>query len=279
MSDRRTLANRTNASKSTGPKTRNGKKIVSGNAEQHGVLSSKLLIANENDEEYQLLHLELQASLEPVGALELSLVERIAINLWRQRRLVAAETAEIDLSVEHKRVAAAVGLELGAVLPGRSVAEDDLQPYDDNQRKWCEAVIEEIEHLEECEVSAITDSAPLLLAQIQSDAEDDDEEPAAYLEGYPGGTQAYLGELLRWCRQEVSRAASRPKLLELADRVRQKKSVLPERTLMLFMRYQTTLDNQMYKALRALREAQEWRLRTIEACSTSAQNAAAKASE
>ena len=29
-------------------------------------------------------------------------------------------------------------------------------------------------------------------------------------------------------------------------------------------RYQTTLDNQLYKALRALREAQEWRLRTLE---------------
>ena len=40
--------------------------------------------------------------------------------------------------------------------------------------------------------------------------------------------------------------------------------MLPERALMLFTRYQTTLDNQIYKALRALREAQEWRLKTIE---------------
>lgn len=29
-------------------------------------------------------------------------------------------------------------------------------------------------------------------------------------------------------------------------------------------RYQTTLDNQLYKALRAFREAQEWRLKTLE---------------
>jgi DNA anti-recombination protein RmuC len=33
-------------------------------------------------------------------------------------------------------------------------------------------------------------------------------------------------------------------------------------------RYQSTLDNELYKALRALREAQTWRLRTIEASST-----------
>jgi hypothetical protein len=29
-------------------------------------------------------------------------------------------------------------------------------------------------------------------------------------------------------------------------------------------RYQTTLDNQLYKALRAYREAQEWRFKTLE---------------
>ena len=44
----------------------------------------------------------------------------------------------------------------------------------------------------------------------------------------------------------------------------QQKLMLPERALMLLTRYQTTLDNQIYKALRSLREAQEWRLKTIE---------------
>ncbi len=29
-------------------------------------------------------------------------------------------------------------------------------------------------------------------------------------------------------------------------------------------RYQTTLDNQLFKLLKALREAQEWRMKTIE---------------
>ena len=40
--------------------------------------------------------------------------------------------------------------------------------------------------------------------------------------------------------------------------------MLPAGTLEILSRYQTTLDNQLYKALRALREAQEWRLKTIE---------------
>jgi hypothetical protein len=40
---------------------------------------------------------------------------------------------------------------------------------------------------------------------------------------------------------------------------------LPNDAIEIFSRYQTTLDNQLYKALRALREAQEWRLKTLDA--------------
>jgi hypothetical protein len=50
----------------------------------------------------------------------------------------------------------------------------------------------------------------------------------------------------------------------MAETVRARASVLPAGTLEILARYQTTLDNQLFKALRALREAQEWRLKTIE---------------
>lgn len=83
MSDRRQLANRTNASKSTGPVTENGKSASSANATQHGILSGRLVLENENPADFQHLQLDLQASLAPVGAMELMLVERIAIGaLW-----------------------------------------------------------------------------------------------------------------------------------------------------------------------------------------------------
>ena len=52
--------------------------------------------------------------------------------------------------------------------------------------------------------------------------------------------------------------------MALAEHVRAKRLVLPKDTLELLSRYQTTLDNQLYKALRALRDAQDWRLKTIE---------------
>jgi hypothetical protein len=68
-------------------------------------------------------------------------------------------------------------------------------------------------------------------------------------------------QLQSWCRAQLRHAAARPHIIALAEQVRAKRLVLPADTLELLARYQTTLDNQLYKALRALREAQEWRCR------------------
>ena len=52
---------------------------------------------NENRDEYDMLLAELQQEFMPQGFLEMALVERIGISLWRQRRLVRAESSEIEL--------------------------------------------------------------------------------------------------------------------------------------------------------------------------------------
>ena len=268
MSDRRTLANRTNASKSTGPKSKDGKSVVSDNATRHGIFSDRLFLYDEDPAEFNSLLLELQKSLLPVGSLELGLVERIAVNMWRQRRLIAAETASINLARERKKVAKGVSSELDLTYSTTAIEEADLEPLDQDQERWCRTVLKEIEQLEDFELMTIEVAAPHVFAQLHRDAEEDHEELPAYLDEYGGGAQAYIGELLRWCRKEIAKAEGHPKLLEMAERVHQQKLMLPERALMLFTRYQTTLDNQIYKALRALREAQEWRLKTIEVLNT-----------
>ncbi len=79
-----------------------------------------------------------------------------------------------------------------------------------------------------------------------------------------GGLTGYLAELLLWCRGSLVEAGERPHVLELAKHVMAKRLVLPADTLQLMARYQSTLDNQLYKALRALRDTQEWRLKTLD---------------
>ena len=82
-SSRRTLANQRNAIKSTGPLTTAGKASSSANAIQHGILSRHLILPGEDKEDYEALLNQLLMEQKPVGTLEMSLVERMAIALWR----------------------------------------------------------------------------------------------------------------------------------------------------------------------------------------------------
>lgn len=265
MSDRRQLANRTNASKSTGPITANGKTASSGNSTRHGILSSRLFLDNEDPSEFQTLQLDLHASLAPVGAMELTLVERIAIAIWRQRRLVAAETASLNLNLDRRSIAKGVNSELERTYSSNAVSEDELQPYDTEQERWCRSVVAEIEGLTEVGLEVIQKTAPLVFVQLKTESDDEQVEPNAYLEDYEGGAVQFVAELQLWCRKQITAAEERPGILALADQVEARKMLLPRPTLELLTRYQTTLDNQLYKALKAFRDTQEWRLKSIDA--------------
>ena len=75
-------------------------------------------------------------------------------------------------------------------------------------------------------------------------ANEDAQEPDEYLEDYDGGLTGFLTELLSWCAKQLEEANERQRILAMAEKVRQKRLVLPGATLALFSRYQTTLDNQ-----------------------------------
>ena len=94
---RRTQANKQNAMQSTGPRTAAGKAASSSNAVQHGILSRHLILPGESRDEFDLLLQQLITEQQPVRTLEQALVERMAGALWRHRRLVAAETAQLQL--------------------------------------------------------------------------------------------------------------------------------------------------------------------------------------
>ena len=262
-SEQRRRANRANALKSGGPITDTGRTISSRNAERHGLLSSRLFLEDEDPRKFDDLLIELQSALGPVGTAELTIMERIAISLWRQRRLVTAETAAIDLSRIPRKIAGGVSSAL-ALGYGSELKEDDLQPFDPERVQWCQAVIAEVAQLEPIDLASLPVKAPSIFEQLQSDAAEDGETVEGQLKGHSNGLTGYIGELLKWCHEQLAQAEQRPRVQELADKVRARRLVLPDEAIEIFSRYQTTLDNQLYKALRALREAQEWRLKTLE---------------
>lgn len=92
-SEKQLEANRENALKSTGPTSTEGKLRASKNAMKHGILSKNLVVSGEKTSEYQSFHQSLIETLQPEGAMETLLVEKIACLAWRQRRAVQAESS------------------------------------------------------------------------------------------------------------------------------------------------------------------------------------------
>ncbi len=87
-------------SKPTGPRTEQGKQRASRNATKHGIFSEAIILKDESRTEYDRLMASLWEALRPEGALEELLVEKLATNTWRQRRLFLAESAEIRMNME-----------------------------------------------------------------------------------------------------------------------------------------------------------------------------------
>ena len=90
-SDKQAKANRRNALKSTGPKTPEGKDAVRHNTLRHGLLSRDVLLPGEDEDALMELGERLRDELQPVGALESLLVNRIISSTWRLQRLGRVE--------------------------------------------------------------------------------------------------------------------------------------------------------------------------------------------
>jgi hypothetical protein len=100
VSDRKLAANRLNAQKSTGPRTPIGRANSRQNALKHGIFASNMLVYGENLAEYEDLKEVLFEDLAPVGGLEESLVEKVAICNWRWKRALCAESNSANKAVD-----------------------------------------------------------------------------------------------------------------------------------------------------------------------------------
>ncbi len=84
-------ANRRNALKSTGPKSKKGKGRARLNALKHGLRAKDIVLPSEDEQEFVDLRRALITELGPEGSLEEQFAERIVVCLWRLRRVYPIE--------------------------------------------------------------------------------------------------------------------------------------------------------------------------------------------
>jgi hypothetical protein len=83
-----------------GPRTQSGKRRSGQNAVKHGIFSKAVVLPNESAADFDRLLAGYRDSLQPLGAFEEDLVEKLAAIQWRLRRLLSAESAEIQMGAE-----------------------------------------------------------------------------------------------------------------------------------------------------------------------------------
>jgi hypothetical protein len=261
-------ANRENAQYSTGPTSKAGKRTVSGNATRHGVLSTRLVTEGEVEEEFHELFDELCRSLRPEGILELTLVEKIAINLWRQRRLVRAEHAAIEIRKKDAAIVDQISDELGiGVLSTKRITTEDLYGKNFADPDWCKGILQEYEDwVPEMhqDWKQLKEHIPLIYELIVDEARLDKLSIDQFLSQYEEGLTGYVSAIVQYCHEQLRKSKQYPVICTLTKLIRSERSIPVIEIRDTLARYQTTLDNELYKALKALKEAQQWRLETIE---------------
>jgi hypothetical protein len=101
-SERSILASRANGAKSRGPVTPEGKRKSSRNATRHGMLSQVLLIEGESQKNFITLFNQIYDEFQPRTGVETTLVENMAVNRWRQTRLLNLESAGITSQIRKR---------------------------------------------------------------------------------------------------------------------------------------------------------------------------------
>ncbi len=102
-------ANRRNSRESTGPRTPEGKSKSSMNSVKHGLTAKQVVIPGEDPSEFDEFRRQVHSYYEPVGWREFDIVDRIAAQLWRLRRVPVIEAgifsyllAKIELEISHR---------------------------------------------------------------------------------------------------------------------------------------------------------------------------------
>jgi hypothetical protein len=279
LSLKQIAANRRNAQKSTGPKTKEGRAISGKNALKHGILSREVLVRGlnlkESRREFAALQKRLWDHLKPEGPMEEMMVDQILTAQWRLRRALTAESGEIALSVDGGQWKRSRGthptlqwMQWGALgdptcnmrnsAIGNSVLESWLNEVLQSvelEGELTEAAIQKVVHLSGDKPNRLTRELEEFRLKLQQNREGLD--AAALREQNKQQALTFLRRRINSIEWETARCEKREANEEEA---RQAAAVLPSlEVLEKIHRYETKLERQLYRAMAQLERLQRMR--------------------
>ncbi len=278
VSEKQLKANKKNAQKA-GVKTAEGKAIVKYNTLKHGLLAKEVVITigegAENPDEFNDLLEDLKIQLAPAGTLEEILVEKVAVAYWRLRRAYRYEVGlirqeldtttddfydseinktdeEIDHDIEQQKIAAE---------PWEKDKKDFTKMH--KARKPLEEIYEWGENWE-----WLAEKFEYLVAEDEDYEGFDPESLRKSLNNYAGWSDDQIWQaLIEICeekmdehKKEIADLQKQEETNRLRLQVVKKLGNIPSKDeLDRLLRYEGTIERQLYKAMNQLERLQRMR--------------------
>jgi hypothetical protein len=276
MSDKQLAANAQNALKSTGPKTPEGRAVSKMNALKHGIYAKEALVRGlnikESRRELDALFDRFWQELAPAGPMEEMLVSQIVTAHWRLRRVLTAESGEIALSVDEGQWKRSNSSQLELHCLYWDTCREPICHMKDSAMGnsllagWLREVrarVDQEGELSEAAIKIPCHGKPNILSveleklrlRLSKNLNGTDE--AARREENKKRALSYIDRELATLQWRKDRCEKREAAEEEA---RQAAAVLPSpEVLDKIMRYETTLQRQMYRAMSQLERLQRMR--------------------
>lgn len=272
-------ASRQNALQSTGPRTVKGKHQSSRNSLKHGLLSQAVVIdagdGLESRLEYDVLIDQLHDDLKPQGVLEAMLVERIAVCYWRLRRAIKAEVGGIREGTDWAAYDATEQRQFLKPL-------EPHQPFAPTPKKLRNSIVQLQRGIEQIEYERMIDkwTEDKLCGCVFGEDEEERERHQIGMLLQISSVNDWRGSRCKSAKQMRATVINewrdligryKTKLAEMEQEEAQRLQFLTERMLSSgalphedamdkILRYETTIERQLYKAIHELERLQQRRL-------------------
>ena len=263
--------------RSGGPKTAAGKAIVAGNALSHGMNSRLVTLSSEDPAEFESLFQGLVADYCPIGTTETHIVHDVAHLMWKLRRLDTYEHQQMSLAALLEVKIAEIFKKMNFQPPSDSIYELFclLDEFSEKDLEEAEELLSECEEFKRTSIPFMDPVGgpeyfpflwlramplewrrdPSKITALGLNGDDPNPEIMKLIDG-----QVELVRRHTWAKAFLIK--NREGIHQAEEVLRAEKMTLawnPDRS----HRLRTTIEGQMYRALKELRFHQSWRLERI----------------
>lgn len=259
-------ANRQNAKRSTGPTSSTGKLKVSQNAITHGIFAASPLLPHESAKEFEALCLSVADVYPPVDAIAASLVERIILAIWRQKRLRIAEAAKLAMSTSPEMMIREINdlldLSFSQRLDANSISKAQEQTF-----VYCKQLLAEFEGLDiqalPADLPRVFDKIPKIYGRLKKDLQDYDT-TVDVLMASPEKIIESLENMKKYASKYLLDNEISHRAYNIAQQMKLAKLIPDGKSVDFLSKYQVQLDTDLYRAIEAFKKHMTWRVENLE---------------